>query len=67
MTVREEVEAGQPAKVKPLAREAKVSPTLIYDMIAKGEIEARRIGLRRLVVTNSAARKLLGIENGVAA
>lgn len=67
MTVREEVAAGHPAKVRPLAREAKVSPSLVYDMIARGEIEARRIGLRRLVVTNRAARKLLGIEDEIAA
>jgi hypothetical protein len=62
MNVRDEVAAGHPAKVRPLAREAKVSSSLIYDMISRGEIEARRIGQRRLVITNKAARKLLGIE-----
>jgi hypothetical protein len=31
-------------------------------MIQRGEIDARRIGLRRLVIPNDAARKLLGME-----
>lgn len=67
MNVLDEVRAGLPAKVRPLAREAKVSPSLIYEMIARGEVEARKIGLRRIVVTNRAARKLLGIEEITAA
>ncbi|TXN14697.1 helix-turn-helix domain-containing protein [Methylobacterium sp. WL122] len=62
MSVRQTIEAGLPAKARPLARELGVSPSLIYDMIQRGEIEARRIGLRRLVIPNAAARKLLGME-----
>lgn len=62
MSVRQTVEAGFPTKARPLAKELGVSPSLIYDMIQRGEIEARRIGMRRLVIPNAAARKLLGME-----
>ncbi len=62
MSVRKDVEAGLPTKARPLARELGVSPSLLYDMISRGEIEAKRIGKRRLVIPNHAARKLLDME-----
>lgn len=63
MNVRDEVAAGYPAKVRPLARGMGVSASLIYEMISRGEIEARRIGQRRLVVPNEVARRLLDMKS----
>jgi excisionase family DNA binding protein len=62
MTVRDEVAAGLPAKARQLARAMGVSPSLVYDMISRGEIEAKRVGQRRLVIPNRVARKLLDME-----
>lgn len=62
MSVRDEVAEGLPAKARPLAKAIGVSPSLIYVMIERGEIEAKRIGKRRLVIPNHAARKLLDME-----
>ena len=67
MNIRKDVEAGLPAKARPLALAMGVSPSLIYDMISRGEIEAKRVGQRRLVIPNSVARKLLDLEVGTAA
>ena len=62
MNVRDEIAAGLPTKARPLARAMGVSPSLIYDMISRGEIEAKRVGQRRLVIPNGVARKLLDME-----
>lgn len=62
MTVRDEVAAGLPAKASQLAKAMGVSVSLVYDMISRGEIEAKRIGQRRLVIPNRVARKLLDMD-----
>lgn len=62
MTVRDEVAAGLPAKARQLAKAMGVSPSLVYDMISRGEIEAKRVGQRRLVIPNRVARKLLDMD-----
>jgi excisionase family DNA binding protein len=66
MTVRDEVAAGLPAKARQLAKAMGVSPSLVYDMISRGEIEAKRVGQRRLVIPNRVARKLLDMEERAA-
>ena len=66
MTLRDEVAAGLPAKARQLAKAMGVSPSLVYDMISRGEIEAKRVGQRRLVIPNRVARKLLDMEERAA-
>ncbi|TXN76104.1 helix-turn-helix domain-containing protein [Methylobacterium sp. WL18] len=51
-----------PAKASHLAKAMGVSVSLVYDMISRGEIEAKRIGQRRLVIPNRVARKLLDMD-----
>jgi len=67
MTVRDEVAAGYPAKVRPLAKAMGVSHSLVYEMISRGEIAARRVGQRRLVIPNGEARRLLDMDASAAA
>ena len=62
MNIRQEIEAGKPAKVSAIAEAMGVSSSLIYLMISRKEIEAKRIGQRRLVIPNAVARKLLDME-----
>ena len=62
MSVKDEVAAGLPAKARQLAKAMGVSPSLVYDMISRGEIEAKRVGQRRLVIPNRVARKLLDMD-----
>lgn len=64
MSVRAEVLAGRDARVRPVAREAGLPPSTLYSMIAKGEIEARKLGAC-VILPNATARRILGLPDQV--
>lgn len=65
MSVRAEVLAGRDARVRPVAQEAGLPASTLYSMIAKGEIEARKLGAC-VILPNAAARRILGLPDQAA-
>ncbi|GJE14276.1 MULTISPECIES: hypothetical protein [Methylobacterium] len=61
MNVRADVTAGKSVPVGPLAREAGVSASGLYGLIARGEVGSIRIG-KRIVVPAKVAAALLGMD-----
>lgn len=59
--VRRDIEAGRNIKVPPLAREANTAPGTLYKAIARGEVQAVRIG-KGFRIPAHEARRLLGLE-----
>ena len=64
--VRAEVRAGKDARVSHLAEVAGLPRSTLYSLIAKGKIEARKVGAC-VVIPNAAARQILGIQEDAAA
>jgi hypothetical protein len=62
MTVREKVARGEDARPRPIADMLGVSYSGFYGMVSRGDIKARRIGPRAIVIPNAEARRLLGME-----
>ncbi len=54
---------GRAVGVRPLARELGLSAGGLYRAVARGEVQAVRIG-RRVVIPAAVARRLLGLEEG---
>ena len=65
MSVQSEIAAGRDVRVRPLARQINLPASTLYAQIARGEIEARKIG-RCVVVANAAARRVLGMVEAAA-
>ena len=60
MNVREKVMSNKPVRVRPLAEEAGISASGLYNLVKKGQVESIIIG-RSVVIPPRAARPLLGI------
>lgn len=59
--IREQVSMGSDARPRAIADATSLSYSGIYGMIARGEIEVRRIG-EAVIIPNHEARRLLGLE-----
>lgn len=61
MNIRADVTAGRSVPVQALAKEAGISASGLYGLIARGEVGAIRIG-KRIVVPATVAARLLGMD-----
>lgn len=62
LSLKMQVEAGMPVKVKPMAQAIGISAANLYSMIAAEKVEVSRPSERRIVIPPHEARRLLGMK-----